>query len=501
MGDNPDSNWLADYRPQLRISEVGKLVAIGDGIARIEGLPSAAMDEILRFADGSEALVFDLGSKRIGAILLNQREGLAAGSSAQLTGRRLDIGVGDGFLGRVVDPLGHPLDGGLPVEFSRRRALEVSSPPITARDFVERPLLSGNKMVDTMIPIGKGQRQLIIGDAGTGKSSLALDTIIAQQGRDVLCVYVLISQKRSAVVATIETLRQAGVLDISCVVVAEATTTPGLKYLAPFAGCALAEEWMGAGRDVLIVYDDLTTHARAYRELSLLLRRPPGREAYPGDIFYLHSRLLERSTCLAARLGGGSMTALPIVETEQGEISAYIPTNLISITDGQIYLDPALYARGFLPAIDITRSVSRIGGKAQVPAIKSEAGRMKLDFLQFLELEVFTRFGSRLEASVEAKIKRGRLLRELLKQDRLSPLSPEQHMAWLVAFNEGLFDGLEGMAIHAKLDKLLQRAATDSPALSVGPEAWRTAVAGWLQEKMQERTEERTQERGDEPAA
>ena len=483
MLNDPDRSWLADYRPQLRISEVGKLVAIGDGIARIEGLPSAAMDEILRFEDGSEALVFDLGSKRIGAILLNQREGLAAGSSAQLTGRRLDIGVGDGFLGRVVDPLGHPLDGGLPIECSRRRALEVASPPITARDFVERPLLSGNKMVDTMIPIGKGQRQLIIGDAGTGKSSLALDTIVAQKGRNVLCVYVLISQKRSAVVATIETLRQAGVLEIACVVVAEATTSPGLKYLAPFAGCALAEEWMGAGRDVLIVYDDLTTHARAYRELSLLLRRPPGREAYPGDIFYLHSRLLERSTCLAARLGGGSMTALPIVETEQGEISAYIPTNLISITDGQIYLDPALYARGFLPAIDITRSVSRIGGKAQVPAIKSEAGRMKLDFLQFLELEVFTRFGSRLETSVEAKIKRGRLLRELLKQDRLSPLSPEQHMAWLAAFNEGLFDGLAGDAIHARLDKLLKRAATGSPALSAGPDAWRSAVAGWLQEK------------------
>ena len=486
MGDNQERTWLADYRPQLRISEVGKLVAIGDGIARIEGLPSAAMDEILRFEDGSEALVFDLGSKRIGAILLNQREGLAAGSSAHLTGRRLDIGVGDGFLGRVVDPLGHPLDGGLPIDFSRRRALEVASPPITARDFVERPLLSGNKMVDTMIPIGKGQRQLIIGDAGTGKSSLALDTIVAQKAGNVLCVYVLISQKRSAVVATIETLRQAGVLDISCIVVAEATTKPGLKYLAPFAGCALAEEWMGAGRDVLIVYDDLTTHARAYRELSLLLRRPPGREAYPGDIFYLHSRRLERSTCLAARFGGGSMTALPIVETEQGEISAYIPTNLISITDGQIYLDPALYARGFLPAIDITRSVSRIGGKAQVPAIKSEAGRMKLDFLQFLELEVFTRFGSRLEASVEAKIKRGRLLRELLKQDRLSPLSPEQHMAWLVAFNEVLFDGLGGPAIHVKLDKLLKRAATGSPALSVGPEAWRAAVAGWLQEKTQE---------------
>jgi len=483
LGNKPEIPWLADYRPHLRISEVGKLVAIGDGIARIEGLPSAAMDEILRFGDGSEALVFDLGQQHIGAILLNQREGLTAGASAHLTGRHLDIGVGDGFLGRVVDPLGHPLDGGLPVEFSRRRALEVASPPITARDFVERPLFSGNKMVDTMIPIGKGQRQLIIGDAGTGKSSLALDTVVAQKGRNVLCVYVLISQKRSAVVATLETLRQAGVLDISCIVVAEATTTPGLKFLAPFAGCALAEEWMGAGRDVLVVYDDLSTHARAYRELSLLLRRPPGREAYPGDIFYLHSRLLERSTCLAPRLGGGSMTSLPIVETEQGEIAAYIPTNLISITDGQIYLDPALYARGFLPAIDLTRSVSRIGGKAQVPALKGEAGRMKLDFLQFLELEVFTRFGSRLEASVEAKIRRGRLLRELLKQDRLSPLSPEQHMAWLVAFNAGLFDGLEGADIHARLGKLLQRAGADSPSLSLGSDAWHVIVSRWLQER------------------
>ncbi|WP_201209877.1 F0F1 ATP synthase subunit alpha [Rhodocyclus purpureus] len=476
----PGSAWRSDYRPQLRISEVGKLVAIGDGIARIEGLPSAAMDEILSFEDGSEALVFDLGRTRIGAILLNQREGLAAGSSASLTGRRLDIGVGDAFLGRVVDPLGHALDGGLPIQCSRRRALEVSSPPITARDFVHKPLLSGNKMIDTMIPIGKGQRQLIIGDAGTGKSSLALDTLVAQKGRDVLCVYVLISQKRSAVVATIETLREAGVLDISCVVVAEATTTPGLKFLAPFAGCALAEEWMGAGRDVLVVYDDLTTHARAYRELSLLLRRPPGREAYPGDIFYLHSRLLERSTCLAASLGGGSMTALPIVETEQGEIAAYIPTNLISITDGQIYLDPALYARGFLPAIDITRSVSRIGGKAQLPAIKSEAGRMKLDFLQFLELEVFTRFGSRLEASVDAKIRRGRLLRELLKQDRLAPLSPEQQMAWLVAYGDEFFDGLEGTAVQERLRSLLEQAAGKTPELSAGAEAWHAAVAAWL---------------------
>ena len=477
------SAWLDGYRPRLRVSEVGKLVSIGDGIARIEGLPSAAMDEILCFDDGSEALVFDLGRERIGAILLKQKERLAAGASAHLTGQRLDIAVGDGFLGRVVDPLGQPLDGGPVPESSRRRTLEISSPPITARDFVRRSLFSGNKMVDTMIPIGKGQRQLIIGDAGTGKSALALDTLIAQKGRNVLCVYVLISQKRSAVVATIETLRQAGVLDITCVVVAEATTTPGLKFLAPFAGCAMAEEWMWAGRDVLVVYDDLTTHARAYRELSLLLRRPPGREAYPGDIFFLHARLLERSTCLAASCGGGSMTALPIVETEQGEISAYIPTNLISITDGQIYLDPALFARGFLPAIDITRSVSRIGGKAQVPAIKAEAGRMKLDFLQFLELEVFTRFGSRLEAGVEAKIRRGRLLRELLKQDRLAPLSPEQHMAWLVAYNEGFFDRLEGVAVQTRLGMLLPKVGIDNPGLAAERKAWLDSVRDWLRER------------------
>lgn len=482
-----DNNvFLEHYHPQLRITEIGKVAAIGDGIVWVEGLPSAAMDEILLFENGSEAQVFQLDSQRIGAILLSQNDSLVAGASAQLTGRRLEIGVGDDFLGRVIDPLGQPLDGLPPPAFGRRRPLEIASPPIPVRDFVARPLLSGIKMVDTMIPIGKGQRQLIIGDAGTGKSALATDTIIAQKGRNVLCVYVLISQKRSSVVATIETLRKAGVLDITCVVVAEATTTPGLKFLAPFAGCTLAEEWMWSGRDVLIIYDDLTTHARAYRELSLLLRRPPGREAYPGDIFYLHSRLLERSTALATHFGGGSMTALPIVETEQGEIAAYIPTNLISITDGQIYLDTALYARGFLPAIDITRSVSRIGGTAQFSAIKTEAGRMKLDYLQFLEIEVFTRFGARLEASVETKIRRGRLLRELLKQDRLSPLSPEQHMAWLIAYNEGYFDPLPPAKIAQALHQLLQKIATKCPALAEPRAIWFSAI----QELMAEITHE-----------
>ena len=471
--------WLNGYRLQLRLAEQGKVAAVGDGIAWIEGLPSAAMDEILHFEEGSEALVFHLGRRRIGAILLHQSDRLTAGTAACLTGRQLTIGVGDAYLGRVVDPLGRPLDGGPPLRTSTRRPLEADSPPITARDFVDQPLVSGCKIVDSMVPIGKGQRQLIIGDAGTGKSALAMDMVVAQQGREVRCVYVLISQKRSAVVATITSLRRTGALAYTCVVAAEATAMPGLKHLAPFAGCTIAEEWMWAGRDVLVVYDDLSTHARTYRELSLLLRRPPGREAYPGDIFYLHSRLLERSTRLAAPSGGGSMTALPLIETAQGEIASYIPTNLISITDGQIYLDPQLFARGFLPAIDVTRSVSRIGGKAQNPAIRTEAGRMKLDFLQFLELEVFTRFGARLEAGVAAKIQRGRLLRELLKQERLAPLSPEQQLAWLIAYNEGLFDGLEGTAVAERLSALLARAAGSQLPLAAGRAAWLAAVADW----------------------
>ncbi len=472
--------WLDAYRLRLRLTEQGKVAAVGDGIAWIEGLPSAAMDEILRFEDGSEALVFHLGGHRIGAILLHQSEQLTAGTAAYLTGRRLDIGVGDEFLGRVVDPLGSPLDGGAAPRATVRRPLETHSPSIISRGLVNRPLVTGCKIVDSMIPIGKGQRQLLIGDAGTGKSALALDIVVAQKGQDVPCVYVLVSQKRSAAVTAIEVLRRTGALAHTCVVVAEAGTTPGLKFLAPFAGCALAEGWMSAGRDVLVVYDDLTTHARAYRELSLLLRRPPGREAYPGDIFYLHSRLLERSTCLAANRGGGSMTALPLVETEQGEIASYIPTNLISITDGQIYLDPQLFARGSLPAIDVTRSVSRIGGKAQHPAIKAEAGRIKLDFLQFLELEVFTRFGSRLEASIKEKIRRGRLLRELLKQERLAPLSPQQQMAWLVAYNERMFDQFEHDELAERLAAIVARAAQASLTLADARENWCAAAAEWI---------------------
>lgn len=473
-------DWLKKYNLQLRISEIGAVLSVGDGIAWISGLPSAGMDEIIRLEDGSQALVFHLAKERLGAILLRQTEKLTAGTAAYLSGKQLSISVGDNFLGRVIDPLGEPLDG-LPLpETDATRNLDVLSPPITERDFVKKPLYTGNKIIDTLIPIGKGQRQLFIGDNGTGKSALAIDTVINQAGKNVLCVYVLIGQKRSSVVSTIETLRRTGALEYTVIVVAEATAMPGLKYLAPFAGCTLAEAWMWQGKDTLVIYDDLTTHARTYRELSLLLRRPPGREAYPGDIFYLHARLLERSTCLAAHCCGGSMTALPIVETEQGEIASYIPTNLISITDGQIYMDGQLFARGFLPPIDITKSVSRIGGKAQHPAIKTEAGRMKLDYLQFLELEVFTRLGSKLEASMEARIKRGQILRELLKQDRLNPLTIEFEMAWLVAHNEGLFDGVDQEQLPARLNQLRQQVADSGLTLLNSREQWWSAVRMWF---------------------
>lgn len=472
--------WLEGYQFGLRVTEQGTILSIGDGIARIHGLPSAAMDEILEFGDGSRAVVFSLEQDAISAILLDQGEALTSGTVAYLSGQRLSIPVGDALLGRVIDPIGVPLDGGPAAECTGRRDLEALSPPIVAREFVNQPLYTGSKIVDTLFPLGKGQRQLLIGDNSLGKSSFAIDTVINQRDKDVLCVYVLIGQKRSTVVSTVATLRQAGALEHTTIVVAEATATPGVKYLAPFAGSAVAEAWMAQGKDTLIVYDDLSTHAQAYRELSLLLRRPPGREAYPGDIFYLHSRLLERSTRLAPAYGGGSMTALPIVETNEGEIAAYIPTNLISITDGQIYFDSGLFASGILPAIDVTKSVSRIGGKAQHPRIAQEAGRMKLDYLQFLELEVFTRFGARLEASAEAKIKRGRVLREVLKQDRLSPVSVEFQMAWLVAFSESLLDGAPPAEIPAVLNRLAGGVRSGGPRLEDSHEDWTRAVKGWL---------------------
>ncbi len=476
------AQWLATYRPGLRMAEQGRVVSVGDGIAWIAGLPTVAMEEILDLEDGSQAMVFDLREGLLGAILLRQTGAVGAGVRALRAGRMLSVPGGDGLLGRVVNPLGEPLDGAGPVSFDVRQRLLRHSPPIVARDMVHEPLYTGCKIVDSMVPVGKGQRQLIIGDEGLGRSSLALDAVISQRGKDVLCVVVLIGQKRSAVVNTLDILRAAGAMDFTVLVVAEASALPGLKHLAPYAGCALAEYWMERGRDTLVVYDDLSTHARTYRELSLLLRRPPGREAFPGDIFSIHAQLLERSTCLNAVAGGGSMTALPIVETQLGDIAGYIPTNLISITDGQIYLDADLFAAGFRPAIDIARSVSRIGGRAQHPAIKNEAGRMKLDYLQFLELEVFTRFGTRLDEAMERPLRRGRLLRELLKQDRLEPLSPQFQLAWLVAFNDGLLDQREPQAIPAAMESLKACVAALSLGLDDAREAWSRALARCLGE-------------------
>jgi F-type H+-transporting ATPase subunit alpha len=467
------TSWLQNYRFGLRLEETGHVISVGDGIAWVSGLPSAAIDDILLFEDGSQAMVFDLTRDMVGAVLLKQTDMLTAGVAVHRTRQSLSIAVGDGLLGRVIDPLGEPLDAaGDLTRIHGFRHIDTGSPPITAREFVHQPLYTGIKIIDTMIPIGMGQRQLIIGDEGLGRSSLAIDAVINQRGKEVYCIYVLIGQRRSTIVNTIELLREYGAMDYTTMVVVEGSALPGLQHLAPFAGCAVAEYWMDQGRNTLIIYDDLSSHAKTYRELSLLLRRPPGREAYPGDIFSVHARLLERSTCLNAAHGGGSMTAFPIVETNEGEIADYIPTNLISITDGQIYLDRDLFTGGFRPAIDIGKSVSRIGGQAQHRRIKAESGRMKLDYLQFLELELFTRFGAKLEAGMQNTIARGRLLRELLKQDRLSPVPVEFDMAWLLAFNEGLLNDKTVDQIPALLRAMAEYVSEHTLPLDADREQW-----------------------------
>lgn len=433
---------LKSYRFKPRLREQGVVVSIGDGIMWVSGLRSAKLDQVLEAQDGSKALVFLLEKELIGALLLTQTERLTAGLKVEIKLDTLEISVGEQVLGRVIDPLGQPLDGGSELGKGETMPLESASAPLADRGFVRNPLETGVKIVDTMIPIGKGQRQLLIGDNGLGKTSFALDVALNQKGKGVYCVYVLIAQKRSSIANIIQLIKDKGVSENICLVVAQANELPGIQYLAPFAGCAIAEYWRDRGKDALIIYDDLTAHADCYRELSLLLKRPPGREAFPADIFYLHSRLLERSTCLGAKAGGGSLSAFPIIETKQGQITSYIPTNLISITDGQIYFDAKLYASGQMPAIDITKSVSRIGGKAQFPNIRKEAGRMKLDFLQFLDLEMFTRFGAKLDAEKKLQIKRGQILREIFKQERLAPLSMKEEFAWMLAFNERFLDGV-----------------------------------------------------------
>jgi F-type H+/Na+-transporting ATPase subunit alpha len=425
---------------QLNTREVGIVSNVSTGVATVSGLPGIGFEELVRFPGGLLGIAFNLDEEKIGVVLLGDNQLLRAGDEVTRTGRVMDVPVGECLLGRVIDPLGRPLDAKGEIPTADRRAVERPSPPIMDRESVVVPLQTGLKVVDAMIPIGRGQRELILGDRQTGKTSIAVDTILNQRGKNVLCVYCAIGQRASAVAKVVATLEQASAMDYTVVVVAEGNEAPGLSYVAPYAATSIAEYFMEMGRDVLIVYDDLTHHARSYREICLLLRRPPGREAFPGDIFYIHSRLLERATHLCKERGGGSLTALPIIETEAQDISAYIPTNLISITDGQIYLSPTLFELGILPAVDVGKSVSRVGGAAQRAAYRAVAGALKLAYSQFEELESFAKFGTRLDESTRRIIEHGRRIRACLKQPESQPISLPGQIIVLLALAAGLFD-------------------------------------------------------------
>ena len=427
---------------RVQSREIGTVTSVGTGIATVSGLPGAGHDELLIFPRGVWGIAFNIDEDEIGVVLLGEFNDVHAGDEVQRTGRVMDVAVGDTLLGRVIDPLGRPLDGGKALAAEARWPIERPATPIMDRAPVSVPLQTGLKVVDALIPVGRGQRELILGDRQTGKSALALDTILNQRDKNVLCIYCAIGQRSSAMAKAIAQLRDNGALEYTVVVVTEGNSPPGLAYVAPYAAMTMGEYFMEAGRDVLIVFDDLTQHARAYRELSLLLRRPPGREAFPGDIFYIHSRLLERATHLNQDRGGGSLTALPIIETEAQDISAYIPTNLISITDGQIYLSPSLFELGVLPAVDVGKSVSRVGGKAQHAAYRAVTGNLKLSYAQFEELESFARFGARLDAATQKVIDHGQRIRACLKQQEFSPVSVEAQIVLLLALTTGLFDSV-----------------------------------------------------------
>lgn len=427
-----------DYSPESR--EVGRVLSVARGVAQVEGLGSVRSEELIMLGADTPAMALDLLPDSIGVALLGGNTNLRAGDEAVPSGRVLSVPVGDALIGRIVDPLGNPLDDGPKPETFETRVVEAEAPPILKRAPVDTPMASGIKVIDTLIPIGRGQRELILGDRQTGKTSIALDIILNQQKEDVVCVYCAIGQRSTSVARVIDTLRANGAMSYTFVVVVEGDSPSGMQYIAPYAATSMAEYFMEQGKDVLIIYDDLTRHAQAYRQLSLLMRRPPGREAFPGDIFYIHSRLLERSTRLKPEHGGGTLTALPIVETEAQNISAYIPTNLISITDGQIYLSPVLFQKGMLPAIDVGKSVSRVGGRAQPPAYRKVSGDLRLTYSQFQELEAFARFGTRLDKDTRSRIEHGLRVRELLKQNRFSPLTASEQLAILWTVSLGLLD-------------------------------------------------------------
>jgi F-type H+-transporting ATPase subunit alpha len=431
-----------NHRPGLRLREFGTVRSIDHGIAQVSGLPRVGYEEMVTFETGEIGLALDLGEYEVGVAVLGDDARIRAGAEVERTGRVLEVPVGEALLGRVVTPLGDPMDRAEAIHAAAFHPVERMAPAILERAPVTTPLQTGIMSVDAMVPIGRGQRELIVGDRQTGKTAIAVDTILNQHDKNVVCIYCAIGQRNASVAQTINELRTRGALDYTVVMVAEAEDPPGLQFIAPYAATSMAEYFMRNGRDVLVVYDDLTQHARAYREISLLMRRPPGREAFPGDIFYLHSRLLERATHLRDEHGGGSLTALPIIETEAENISAYIPTNLISITDGQIYLSPKLFHKDIVPAVDVGRSVSRVGGKTQLPAYRAVASELRLVYSQFEELETFSRFGTRLDEETKKTLEHGRRVREVLKQPQYQPQSAAEQVIVLLAASEGLFDAL-----------------------------------------------------------
>jgi F-type H+-transporting ATPase subunit alpha len=456
---------VAAYTPEVATEQVGRITEVGDGIARVSGLPGAAVNELLEFDDGTLGLALNLDEDTIGAVVLGAGTHLEEEQLVRSTGRILSVPVGDGLLGRVVNPLGEPLDGKGAVSSETTRRLEVQAPGIVARQPVSEPLQTGIKAIDSMTPIGRGQRELIIGDRKTGKTTVAIDTILNQKGQGVKCIYVAIGQKGSSIAQTVSTLAEYGALDYTVVVAAPASEPAPFKYLAPYAGCAMGQHWMEAGEHALIVYDDLSKQAEAYRQLSLLLRRPPGREAYPGDVFYLHSRLLERAAKLSDERGGGSLTALPVIETKGGDVSAYIPTNVISITDGQIYLESELFYAGVRPAMNVGISVSRVGGAAQIKAMRSVAGTLKIDLAQFRELEAFATFGSELDKVSQAQLDRGYRLAELLKQPQNAPMPVEEQVMAIYAGSGGFVDDIAVSEVRRFEAEMLDFLRTNHPQL------------------------------------
>jgi F-type H+-transporting ATPase subunit alpha len=431
-----------NYDNKLSVEEIGTVTYVGDGIARAHGLENAMSGELLEFSNGSYGMAQNLESNDVGIIVLGEFESIREGDKVKRTGKIMEVPVGENMIGRVVNPLGQPVDGMGPIETTNTRPVEAMAPGVMQRKSVSEPMQTGLKAIDALVPIGRGQRELIIGDRKTGKTSIAIDTIINQKGQDMICIYVAIGQKESTVRSQVETLRKFGAMDYTIVVTAGASQPAPLLFIAPYAGTAMGEEFMYNGKHVLVVFDDLSKQAVAYRELSLLLRRPPGREAYPGDVFYLHSRLLERAAKLSDELGGGSLTALPFVETQAGDISAYIPTNVISITDGQIFLENDLFYAGIRPAVDAGLSVSRVGGSAQIKAMKKVAGTLRLDLASYRELEAFTQFGSDLDAATQAKLNRGRRTVEVLKQKLHAPLPVEKQVVILYALTHGVLDSI-----------------------------------------------------------